>query len=112
MQRKEPITPGTIPRPEVTMSFDQFPTPVRRAVLVVLDGLRPDAVQRFELAQIARRARSGAATVDAIPPSDLGPDVSLTGIPPTVLWSVGIPQPDSYVGKPLAQAFSALRVAA
>jgi hypothetical protein len=97
------------------MSFDQFPTPVRRVVLVVLDGLRPDAVQRFELAQfarLARLARLGAATFGAIPPSDRGLDVSLTDIPATILWSLGIPQPDSYVGKPLAQAFAALRVAA
>ena len=48
----------------------------------------------------------------AIQPSDLGPNVSLTDIPATVLWLLGIPQPESYVGKPLAQAFAALRVAA
>ncbi len=62
---EEALTPGTIPLPEVTMSFDQFPTPVRRVVLVVLDGLRPDAVQRFELAQFARLARLGASTFRA-----------------------------------------------
>ena len=48
----------------------------------------------------------------AIQPSDLGPNVSLTDIPATVLWSLGIPQPESYVGTPLTQAFAALRVAA
>jgi predicted AlkP superfamily pyrophosphatase or phosphodiesterase len=39
-----------------------FTNSVRRVVLVVLDGLRPDAVRRFELAQFARIARGGAST--------------------------------------------------
>jgi len=38
---------------------------VRRVVLVVLDGLRPDAVQRFSLANFARLARAGASTYEA-----------------------------------------------
>lgn len=47
------------------MSYDPLPTPVRRVVLVVLDGLRPDAVHRFDLLHLARLARQGAATWNA-----------------------------------------------
>lgn len=38
-------------------------TSVRRVVLVVLDGLRPDAIPRFGLAQISAFARAGASTM-------------------------------------------------
>jgi predicted AlkP superfamily pyrophosphatase or phosphodiesterase len=38
-------------------------TPVRRVVLVVLDGLRPDAIPRFGLARIGALARAGASTM-------------------------------------------------
>jgi phosphopentomutase len=48
----------------------------------------------------------------AVGPSDLGPDVSITDVPATILWAFGIQRPESYVGKPLAQAFLALPVAA
>lgn len=47
-------------------------------------------------------AQSGQATWAGCPPHG----------PATVLWALGIPQPNSYVGKPLAKAFSALRVVA
>ena len=39
--------------------------PVRRVVLVVLDGLRPDAIRRFELSTVARLAQRGASTLHA-----------------------------------------------
>ena len=48
----------------------------------------------------------------AVVTGPLGPGVSLLDVPATVLWALGIPRPDSYVGRPLAQAFQPLRVAA
>lgn len=38
-------------------------SPIRRVVLVVLDGLRPDAIPRFGLTNISRLAHSGASTM-------------------------------------------------
>jgi len=38
-------------------------SPVRRVVLVVLDGLRPDAIPRFDLANVTALARGGASTM-------------------------------------------------
>lgn len=40
-------------------------TPVRRVVLVVLDGLRPDAIPRYGLKHLSALARSGASTMFA-----------------------------------------------
>lgn len=41
-----------------------LPTPnVRRVVLVVLDGLRPDAIPRFDLVHTSALARQGASTM-------------------------------------------------
>ena len=40
----------------------QFPR-VRRVTVVVLDGLRPDAIERFSLFTLARLAQSGATTM-------------------------------------------------
>lgn len=37
-------------------------TPVRRVILLVLDGLRPDAIPRFGLTQLAALGRMGAST--------------------------------------------------
>lgn len=48
----------------------------------------------------------------AIAPCELGPGVSLTDIPATVLWAFGIARPDSYIGRPLLHAFAKLPVAA
>lgn len=48
----------------------------------------------------------------AVVPGDLGRNVTLLDVPATVLWALGIPRPDSYAGRPLAQAFAALPVAA
>jgi predicted AlkP superfamily pyrophosphatase or phosphodiesterase len=41
------------------------PGPVRRVVLVVMDGLRPDAIRRFELSTLAKLAAQGASTFHA-----------------------------------------------
>jgi predicted AlkP superfamily pyrophosphatase or phosphodiesterase len=38
-------------------------SPIRRVVLVVLDGLRPDAIPRFGLTHISRLAHTGASTM-------------------------------------------------
>lgn len=40
-------------------------TPVRRVILVVLDGLRPDAIPRYGLQHLTALARSGAGTMFA-----------------------------------------------
>lgn len=47
------------------MPADIRSSPVRRVVLVVLDGLRPDAIQRFRLQRVASLARRGASTFRA-----------------------------------------------
>lgn len=39
--------------------------PIRRVVMVVLDGLRPDAIPRFGLSHLTALARSGASTMCA-----------------------------------------------
>jgi predicted AlkP superfamily pyrophosphatase or phosphodiesterase len=41
------------------------PAPVQRAILVVLDGLRPDAIPRFRLPYLTALARTGASTMRA-----------------------------------------------
>jgi predicted AlkP superfamily pyrophosphatase or phosphodiesterase len=38
---------------------------VRRVILLVLDGLRPDAIERFGMTRLAALARRGAATLNA-----------------------------------------------
>lgn len=48
----------------------------------------------------------------AIVPCELGAGVSLTDVPATILWALGIERPDSYVGRPLLQAFAKLPMAA
>ena len=48
----------------------------------------------------------------AVVPCDLGAGVSLTDIPATILWALGIARPDSYVGRPLLHAFAKLPMAA
>jgi predicted AlkP superfamily pyrophosphatase or phosphodiesterase len=47
------------------MPSDLLVTPIRRVVLVVLDGLRPDAVDRFDLVNFANLATRGAWTLNA-----------------------------------------------
>jgi arylsulfatase A-like enzyme len=39
-------------------------------------------------------------------PGPLPPTVSLLDIPATVLWSLGVPLPESYAGRPLREAFT------
>jgi len=51
---------GNSPLLEVLMLRE---TPVRRVVVVVLDGLRPDAIPRFDLTHITALARRGASTM-------------------------------------------------
>jgi hypothetical protein len=48
----------------------------------------------------------------AIVSGDLGAGVSLTDVPATILWALGIARPDSYAGRPLLQAFAKLPMAA
>src|SRR6185437_9771812 len=48
-----------------SMPADIRSSPVRRVVLVVLDGLRPDAIARFQLHRVAALARRGASTFRA-----------------------------------------------
>jgi predicted AlkP superfamily pyrophosphatase or phosphodiesterase len=48
----------------------------------------------------------------AIVPGELGNGVSLTDIPATILWALGVSRPESYVGRPLMQAFAKLPMAA
>jgi predicted AlkP superfamily pyrophosphatase or phosphodiesterase len=49
---------------------------------------------------------------DTVVPCELGAGVSLTDVPATVLWALGIARPESYVGRPLTQAFAKLPMAA
>lgn len=64
------------------------PTDVRRVIVVVLDGLRPDAVDAFELASVRNAARSGASTMcgQTVSPSLTWPALTsiLTGVSPEV----------------------------
>jgi bisphosphoglycerate-independent phosphoglycerate mutase (AlkP superfamily) len=48
----------------------------------------------------------------AVVPCELGAGVSLTDIPATILWALGLARPESYVGRPLLQAFAKLPMAA
>jgi len=61
------------------------PPRFRRVIVVVLDGLRPDAIEAFELANVRRLARLGAS--------------ALTGrtVQPSLTWpaSHGLPHPTS-----------------
>lgn len=48
----------------------------------------------------------------SVRPACLPRDASLLDVPPTVLWSLGVPIPQSYAGKPLMEVFEQLPVAA
>ncbi len=48
----------------------------------------------------------------AVHAGDLGSGVRFADIPATLLWSLGLPQPESYAGRPLTQAFMRAEVAA
>jgi arylsulfatase A-like enzyme len=62
------------------------PFGIRRVVLVVLDGLRPDAIDQFDLHQLRRLRDAGASTMDA---TTVSPSITvaamtslLTGVAP------------------------------
>lgn len=75
-----PATDGRPPRARVRL------TPVDRVILVVIDGLRPDAIGAFRLYHIARLRSHGASTLDAATVSPAGSWAALTslmtGVPP------------------------------
>jgi predicted AlkP superfamily pyrophosphatase or phosphodiesterase len=48
----------------------------------------------------------------AVVPGELGAGVSLTDVPATILWALGLARPESYAGRPLLQAFAKLPMAA
>ena len=64
------------------------PLGIRRVIVVVLDGLRPDALTRFDLAHLNRLRRGGASTLHG---ATVAPSVTaaamtslFTGVPPNV----------------------------
>ena len=61
-------------------------TAICRVIIVVLDGLRPDAIEAFDLSNIREMARSGAWTMSARPvtPSCTRPAMTslVSGVPP------------------------------
>jgi len=61
-------------------------TAICRVIIVVLDGLRPDAIDAFELSNIRAMASSGASTMSArtVSPSCTWPAMTslLSGLPP------------------------------
>jgi arylsulfatase A-like enzyme len=77
------------------------PTVVKRAIVVVLDGLRPDAITAFDLTHVRRLAQLGASTMRArtISPSITWSALTslLTGVRPQLHGvlsdSVHLPQP-------------------
>ena len=63
-----------------------MPTAIRRVIIVVLDGLRPDAIDAFDLSNIRAMALTGASTMSArtVSPSCTWPAMTslLSGMPP------------------------------
>ena len=63
-----------------------MPTAIRRVIIVVLDALRPDAIDAFNLSNIRAMALSGASTMSArsVSPSCTWPAITslLSGMPP------------------------------
>jgi arylsulfatase A-like enzyme len=61
-------------------------TAIRRVIIVVLDGLRPDAIDAFDLSNIRAMAVSGASTMSArtVSPSCTWPAMTslISGLPP------------------------------
>ena len=62
------------------------PTAIRRVIIVVLDGLRPDAIDAFDLSNIRALAESGASTMSArtVSPSCTWPAMTslISGVSP------------------------------
>jgi arylsulfatase A-like enzyme len=48
----------------------------------------------------------------SVTPGSLGPDVNFADIPATLMWSLGLPVPATYAGRPLVEAFQRTEVAA
>lgn len=79
----------------------QRPPEIRRAIIVVLDGLRPDAIDAFNLTHIRRLMQLGASTLggQTVSPSLTWPAITsmLTGLEPDthgiLADSVHIPKP-------------------
>ena len=63
-----------------------MPTAICRVIIVVLDGLRPDAIDAFDLSNIRAMAQSGASTMSArtVSPSCTWPAMTslVSGMPP------------------------------
>lgn len=76
---------------------------IRRAIVVVLDGLRPDAIAEFDLANLRQLMRCGASSLAAttVTPSLTWPALTslLCGLPPQthgiVADSLHVPRPKS-----------------
>lgn len=77
------------------------PTAIRRVIIVVLDGLRPDAIDAFDLSNIRAMARSGASTMSArtVSPSCTWPAMTslVSGISPE---AHGILRDSAHVPRP------------
>src|SRR5690349_23212172 len=63
-----------------------MPTAICRVIIVVLDGLRPDAIDAFDLPNIRTMALNGASTMSArtVSPSCTWPAMTslISGLPP------------------------------
>lgn len=87
---------------------------IRRAIVVVLDGLRPDAIEEFDLASVRQLMRSGASSLAAttVTPSLTWPALTslLCGLPPQTHGIVGdslhVPRPKSKL-QPLPELLGA-----
>ena len=79
-------------------------TAIRRVIIVVLDGLRPDAIDAFDLSNIRAMALSGASTMSArtVSPSCTWPAMTslLSGLPPE---THGILRDSLHVPRPKTQ---------
>jgi arylsulfatase A-like enzyme len=80
------------------------PTAIRRVIIVVLDGLRPDAIEAFDLSNIGEMALNGASTMSArtVSPSCTWPAMTslLSGVSPE---THGILRDSAHVPKPRTQ---------
>lgn len=89
------------------------PTAIRRVVIVVLDGLRPDAIEAFDLSNIREMARRGAWTMSArtVSPSCTWPAMTslVSGVPPErhgiLRDSLHVPRPKTRL-EPLPKVLS------
>jgi arylsulfatase A-like enzyme len=79
-----------------------MPAAIRRVIIVVLDGLRPDAIDAFDLSNIRAMALSGASTMSArtVSPSCTWPAMTslLCGVSPQ---THGVLQDSLHVPRPI-----------